>query len=781
MQSGEWIVIEGREYQLDTVLSIGAGSYGQVWAATDDAGREVALKFINAEMMAQADPSLRGHWRAHLEREIAFLAGLDTDQSRHVVALIDHGQVDGQPVLVMERLAANLGHWLAQQQRNSAPPPDLARILDWAGQILAGLEVIHNAGFVYRDLKFSNILVNERGTHLKLADFGSLKRENGDSTRSFIGTPATMAPEQALPVRFGREGNEYLVDYRADYYALGLLLFSLFTRQSATAAQRRLGQLLAQHGQEGAAQHGNELGGLNDEERDLLRQSIEFWTVPTLTLPGGSTAARLTGFINRMLARDPAERPQNSEEIHTLLNSVRSSQADTPTLAPGAPPMEPDWDLPLPPTQPPNRHRRHAGKACRSRWPRRVGALVSVMGLAGALAWAIVIPNVSDLPPERFDQPDAVITTTAPEAAPAPVSPVALPLPAPEPPTALDTAVTHSEPVPDTAVNDPERAVLEPVNEPVVDAESTPDSPPVAVDIAEPPTVLPAPQLPVAKPEPKPPAPRMHRPVAKPEPSRPLPSPRLPVAKPESKPKPLPVAKPEPTPPALPEPEISRKTPLRTVKTTPAPSPNKPVTPTRPPPRIVKTAPGPIPRPVAPVSAHPNPVARVEPRPKPVAPELPPIRLESRSKPTAPDLPPIQLESRVRPAPATLPPINLVSLTEPSPETAPIRPASRPATLAAPTRNPASPRNSASSTRQPARRPTDPVTQFQEDATRASTEVRRNVEALTTWIGQTGAAATGEIQRGLDSANQTVNRWTGSNGTKVERRDRWSERARVRP
>ena len=764
MQSGEWIVIDGREYQLDTVLSIGAGSYGQVWAATDDTGREVALKFINAEMMAQADPSLRGHWRAHLEREIAFLAGLDPDQSRHVIALIDHGQVDGQPVLVMERMATNLGHWLAQQQRNSAPPPDLARILDWARQILTGLEVIHNAGFVYRDLKFSNILVDEHGTHLKLADFGSLKRENGDSTRSFIGTPATMAPEQALPVRFGREGNEYLVDYRADYYALGLLLFSLLTRQPATAAQRRLGQLLAQHGQEGAAQHGEELGGLNDEERDLLRQSIEFWTVPTLTLPGGSIAARLTGFINRMLARDPTERPQSSTEIHVVLNNVRSSQSDAPTLAPATLPMDPDWDLSLPPTQPPNRHRRHPGNPRHSRWLHRTAALVGVMGLAGALAWAIVIEPVGDLQPEHLTPADAVITT-APEAALAPVpdDPVTFPTPVSEPPTVPETAVTDAEP-----------AALEPIHEPVVDAESTSDSAPVAVEVEKPPSALPSPPLPVvkplpvAKPEPKPPAPRKHRPVAKPEPSRPLPSPHRPVVKPESKPKLLPVAKSEPPPPALPEPEISRKTPQRTVKTTPVPPPNKPVTPTSPPPRIVKTAPAPITRPVAPVSTHPNPVARAEPRPKPVAPERPPIRLESRPKPAIPELPPIQLESRARPAPAPLPPINLVSRAEP-----------RPATASA--RNPAPPRDSPPANRQRTRRPTDPVTQFQEDATRASTEVRRNVEALTTWIGQTSATANTEIQRGLDSANQTVNRWTGNNGTKVERRDRWSERARVRP
>jgi len=255
MQSGEPIIVEGREYRLGSVLSTGAGSYGQVWAATDSAGREVALKFINAEAMSQADGSLHDHWWGHLEREISFLDALRATPSPHIVTLLAHGRVDGQPVLVLEKLQANLGQWLSQQRRAGAPPPDLHRVLDWAEQILDGLDVIHRAGFVYRDLKFSNILVGDDGARLKLADFGSLKREDGDSTRSCIGTPATMAPEQILPVRRGENGCEYAVDHRADYYALGLLLFALLTERSSTAAQRRLGQLLALHGQEGAGQH----------------------------------------------------------------------------------------------------------------------------------------------------------------------------------------------------------------------------------------------------------------------------------------------------------------------------------------------------------------------------------------------------------------------------------------------------------------------------------------------------------------------------------------------
>ncbi len=796
MKNGEWIVIDSREYQLDAVLSTGVGSYGQVWAATDDAGHAVALKFINTEAMSQADPSLRGHWRAHLEREIAFLASLSAEQSRHIVTLLDHGQMDGQPVLVLERLAANLGQWLAQQRRDNAPPPDLERILDWAGQILAGLEVIHHAGFVYRDLKFSNILVDQRGEQLKLADFGSLKRENGDSTRSFIGTPATMAPEQALPVRFGPEGGEYAVDYRADYYALGLLLFGLFTRQPATAAQRRLGQLLAQHGQEGAAQHGEQLGGLNDEERELLRQSIEFWTVPVLTLPGNGAAARLTAFIDRLLARDPAERPQDSAEIRTVLNAVRLGQAEPLTLAPtpDTPAIVADWDLPPPPPLPPNRHRRQVGTASRSPGLRRAAALVGMMGLAGTLAWAIVIRPMSELPQNHPIVPDAVITTAPVTVEPAPVAPIDAPSPAPESPVVPEQPVADSEiapaiepetaPVadskpaiePETAPVADSKPAIEPEIAPVVDSGSQLDSKPVAVEIAEPPAAPPV-APPVAKPEPKSPAALpVAPPVAKPEPKSPVAPPFVarPVAKPEPKAPVAPsVAKPEPKTPAAPGPEISRRPPPRTVKVTPPLHRDKSAAPVRTQ-RTVKTTPSLPPATTRPATVAPaSPVARAEPRLQTTSPTFPPIRLESRPQPepTPPTLPPIRLESRPqpKPTPPALPPINLVSRTAPAPTTTPVRPAQ-------PTNTPKSITPAAAPPKPPAPRPTDPVTQFQEDAARASAGIRRDVEALTSWMGRTGASVGTEIQRGLNDADQAVTRWTQGNGTQVERRDRWSER-----
>lgn len=459
MQNGQTILINGREYRLDGILSTGAGSYGQVWAATDPAGQAVALKFINAEAMSQADPSLHGHWRAHLQREIDFLKDLEAPQSRHIIALLDHGQADSQPVLVLERLQANLGQWLFQLRRDGGTPPDLTRILDWAEQILDGLDVIHRAGFVYRDLKFSNILVDAEGALLKLADFGSLKREDGDSTRSCIGTPATMAPEQILPIRQGDKGYEYAVDFRADYYALGLLLFTLLTGQATTTAQRRLGQLLAMYGQEGASHHRTELGGLTDEEQILLRRSIEFWTVPVNPEQAqGGAARQLTDLLIRLLARDPAGRPSSSPEIRAVFAALGPDALTASPLTP--------YGLTLPPDIPPNRPVRRSAPPARPLRLRRAVGVIGAVGLAGALAWATMIHPTFYAPPASKPTP---VAPSAPVASVPPVAEPKLAAPAhPAPP--LATTPSQTEPSP----------AATPTIDPA--ASETPTAPTIALD-----------------------------------------------------------------------------------------------------------------------------------------------------------------------------------------------------------------------------------------------------------------------------------------------------------
>ena len=440
MQSGERIVLEGREYRLGSVLSTGAGSYGQVWAAVDSAGRAVALKFINTEAMSQADSSLHGHWRAHLEREIEFLASLTPAQSQHIVALLDHGQLDGQPVLVLERMQSNLGQWLAQRRRDGEPPPDLVQILDWAEQILAGLDAIHQAGFVYRDLKFSNILVGGQGALLKLADFGSLKREDGDSTRSFIGTPAAMAPEQLLPVRRSARGCEYAVDFRADYYALGLLLFTLLTERPTTAAQRRLGQLLALHGQEGVGRQYDLSGGMNQDEREQVRRAIEFWTVPARPEQAQhGVAPLLIDLLDRLLARDPAERPASGAAIRALLQQARTDQPSLPPLI-----VPEEWSTP--PDTPPNRHPRRLNASAHRSGARRLVGLLGLSALA-ALAWAVAIRPM--MMPERSDPVKTAPVASAAATPPTDLKPLIIEQPvATAPPPSETAAVAPARPEP---------------------------------------------------------------------------------------------------------------------------------------------------------------------------------------------------------------------------------------------------------------------------------------------------------------------------------------------
>jgi serine/threonine-protein kinase len=831
MRSGDYITLNRQTYCLDALLSAGAGSYGQVWAATDPAGRAVALKFINTEAMAQADPTLRGHWREHLQREIDFLQSLDAARARHIVTLVDHGQADGQPVLALERMQGHLGQFLDTQT------PDLERILDWAGQILAGLEVIHAAGFVYRDLKFSNILVGEDGALLKLADFGSLRREDGDSTRSFIGTPATMAPEQVLPVDQDASGYAYEVDFRADYYALGLLLFILLTGEPSTAAQRRLGQVLAREGQEGVARQRAQLGGLNEAERALLQQATGRW----IATPGAASA-QLVRLIEDLLASDPAERPADGALIRQALRDLHTELLPVPAPVRAEPALNLPEDLPVPP--PYRRRARPTAAAHEPRALRRRGAgLIALLGMAGALAWAVIRPGPFE-PPQPPGVPASHHAASIPVAPPekpgpavvaTPPAPPMNPQPAAEPVAPPEPAVAATPPVKTNATAEPEPPVEPPVqavtqtapdaapavvSAPPVDNTMEPDAetptpaPAVVTTPARTParntrtTPAPAPGL-TAAPTRTAPAVTVNPRPAPEAPARATSRPRAAPAAPETavvnvNPRPAPEAERVPEAPARAAPRpraapaapetaaISRvpaKPPVVTPGTSerrPAPERAQPAPPT-PEPRIA--APRPVSQPAAPVArTTPPPEPLVTRTPAPRIASIPPARKPAPAPARPPvanvpptHLPPIELVGRPRPTVAQ-PPIELVSRSQraaASPQQPPIELVSRsqPAPPRVATAAPApAPVRTTPPKPEP---PRDPLSRVQEDANQAAASIQREAGRFTEWVGRTGATVGNEIQRGLDSANQAVNNWTRSdNGVQVERRDSWSNRHR---
>ncbi len=146
----------------------------------------------------------------------------------NIVAVTDIIDVDGSPGLIMEFVdGPNLGELLDRHR----PTLDEAEAL--ATGIIEGVACAHKLGLIHRDLKPGNVLiaVTSAGPVPKVADFGLAKLLDGDGgmsrTRSgtAMGTPSYMAPEQIRDAKG--------VDKRADVFALGAILFELYTGQQA--------------------------------------------------------------------------------------------------------------------------------------------------------------------------------------------------------------------------------------------------------------------------------------------------------------------------------------------------------------------------------------------------------------------------------------------------------------------------------------------------------------------------------------------------------------------
>src|SRR5262245_45445840 len=168
---------------------LGAGGMGTVYKAHDpELDRVVAVKVPHFE----GSPAAQDQARQRFLREARAAARV---RHPHTCPLHDVGEHDGTPFAVM---AFSEGSNLSDVARQG--PLEPARAVDLVRKVALGLEAVHAAGVVHRDLKPGNILLDRAGEPL-LTDFG-LARSDGDAeplTRdgSLLGTPAYMAPEQA--------------------------------------------------------------------------------------------------------------------------------------------------------------------------------------------------------------------------------------------------------------------------------------------------------------------------------------------------------------------------------------------------------------------------------------------------------------------------------------------------------------------------------------------------------------------------------------------------------
>ena len=194
---------------------LGRGGMGEVYRANDlQLGQSVALKFLNPyQFDNRARSRLRNEVR--LARQISH---------PNVCRVYDIGEADGELYLSMEYVD---GEDLAALLRRIGRVPP-AKGIEIARKLSAGLAIAHAKGVLHRDLKPSNIMIDSRG-EVRIMDFGlAALTEQVDRTEIHAGTPAYMAPEQLA----GRE-----VSARSDLYALGLVLYEMFTGKAPFAGE----------------------------------------------------------------------------------------------------------------------------------------------------------------------------------------------------------------------------------------------------------------------------------------------------------------------------------------------------------------------------------------------------------------------------------------------------------------------------------------------------------------------------------------------------------------
>ncbi len=238
---------------------IGRGGFGEVYYATSDAGKEVALKLI----------------RRNLDVEVRGVSHCLNLKHPNLLAVFDLKRDDQDDTwVVMEYVS---GECLEDVLARSPQGMPLEDALAWMHGILAGVGYLHDHGIVHRDLKPGNIFSDE--AVVKIGDYGlskfiSCSRRSGQTES--VGTVHYMAPEVAN----GRYGKEI------DIYALGVIFYEMLTGNVPFEGES-VGEVLMKH---------------LTAEPDLRKLQEPFRTV-----------------VARCLAKDPAQRVNTVQELYALL------------------------------------------------------------------------------------------------------------------------------------------------------------------------------------------------------------------------------------------------------------------------------------------------------------------------------------------------------------------------------------------------------------------------------------------------------------------------------
>jgi serine/threonine protein kinase len=274
----------GDQYRIDERM--GSGGMGAVYRGTQlSIDRPVAVKVIAAGVETNPEHLLR------FRREAEALAKLRHPNTVH---LLDFGVTEqGRLFMVMELLS---GTDLEQQLARTGALA-LAETLRIVRQVAQALSEAHAVGIVHRDLKPSNIFLSQveggGDTFVKVMDFGVAGFQYDDGRSSLtvkgavLGTAAYMSPEQA---------QGYAVDARADLYSLGVVLFEMLAGRTPFQADSAVSLLIA-HVNEAPPRIADVCNALSDVKQ-------------------------VQALLDRLLAKDPGERPESANEVIVLIDAL---------------------------------------------------------------------------------------------------------------------------------------------------------------------------------------------------------------------------------------------------------------------------------------------------------------------------------------------------------------------------------------------------------------------------------------------------------------------------
>ena len=309
---------------------LGAGGMGNVYLADDTLlARRVAVKTIRPELTGNEEV------RSRIKRESRMHAAIGTHPN--IITLYDTIEENGHIYLVLEYFEAET---LSQLLLRHNPLP-LHKALAIIRQVLLALSCIHQRDIVHRDIKTSNILLQEQddGTYLaKLMDFGIARAEidHGAMTRLTCldtrgpGTPAYMAPERIDPQTFGR------MSPATDLYAVGIILFELLAGKppfSGTMTDIFTGHLM----------HPPDLSGLAASRSASVTMVLD----KALAKRPADRFAHAASFLEALaslgagaeqVAQEPYTVHEDATRLATEEDRLPASPSDATVLIPGANP-----------------------------------------------------------------------------------------------------------------------------------------------------------------------------------------------------------------------------------------------------------------------------------------------------------------------------------------------------------------------------------------------------------------------------------------------------------